>query len=567
MTSRFAAFDGGPEPADGGVPMASTMHAPILDSTALAPPPGPAAPAPRGTTTPAPPDTTATSREGAAEPETIDTASVEESLAATPEDGGLEAIEPALRRRRAVLIPAIASAVTDLLVIVGSMLLTYALSGGAKAWDGSAALGGDHSLALTLVAAIWMVALAGLGTYSSKNRGAKTMEYRRVVFASVAAAALSGLGFYLTRTPFSRAFFAILFAIGMVLLLAGRFVVRQVLHRMHRRGLLGRTVLLGGTPARIDELSRVLKRENWLGYKVVGGLTPKAPRGDHSPGGVPLVGETADTLDAVESSGADAVIFADGSFPSSKEFRRMSWDMEGNDEIEMMMAPSVTDIAEERIDVRPVGGLPLVHISGPAHRTKRLVLKRAFDIVVSSILLVIFAIPMAVLAVLIKREDGGDVLFRQRRVGQRGEHFTCLKFRSMVPDAEARLAQLKADQSDGVLFKMADDPRITKIGKLIRRYSLDELPQLWNVLRGDMSLVGPRPPLPKEVEQYGDDVHRRLAARPGMTGLWQVSGRSNLSWEETVRLDIYYVDNWSMLQDLSILTRTIKAVIGSDGAY
>ncbi len=171
-------------------------------------------------------------------------------------------------------------------------------------------------------------------------------------------------------------------------------------------------------------------------------------------------------------------------------------------------------------------------------------------------------------ALRVKLYDGGPVLFRQERVGKDGMLFSCLKFRSMVLDAEARLAELHAEHGyESGLFKLRADPRITKPGAWLRKYSLDELPQLANVLRGDMSLVGPRPPLPVEVAAYERDTNRRLDVRPGLTGLWQVSGRSDLSWEETVRLDLFYVDNWSMLQDLNILVKTVGAVMRTDGAY
>ena len=175
---------------------------------------------------------------------------------------------------------------------------------------------------------------------------------------------------------------------------------------------------------------------------------------------------------------------------------------------------------------------------------------------------------MGAVALAIKLEDGGPVLFKQPRVGRKGEIFDCLKFRSMSVDAEARLAELMAaNEGSGPLFKMTHDPRITGVGRFIRRFSLDELPQLWNALRGDMSLVGPRPALPTEVAQYDSDTRRRLDVRPGLTGLWQVSGRSNLSWDDTVRLDLYYVDNWSLIQDVMILARTAKAILGTSGAY
>jgi exopolysaccharide biosynthesis polyprenyl glycosylphosphotransferase len=232
------------------------------------------------------------------------------------------------------------------------------------------------------------------------------------------------------------------------------------------------------------------------------------------------------------------------------------------------VAPSVTDVAGDRIRVRPVGGLPLMHIEPPTAIEASRWGKRLFDVAGSLCLLLAFAPVFLVATLRVRLHDGGPVLFRQNRIGRDGRTFSCLKFRSMVLDAEERLAALHAQQGyENGLFKMENDPRITKPGQWLRRFSLDELPQLVNVLRGDMSLVGPRPPLPLEVERYEEDTHRRLRVRPGMTGLWQVSGRSDLSWSEAVRLDLYYVANWSMLQDLSILSKTFGAVFGTRGAY
>jgi exopolysaccharide biosynthesis polyprenyl glycosylphosphotransferase len=234
----------------------------------------------------------------------------------------------------------------------------------------------------------------------------------------------------------------------------------------------------------------------------------------------------------------------------------------------VIVAPSVTDISAERVKVRPVGGLPLMHIDKPRAVHASRAGKRVFDVVGSLALLVLFAPLFVIAAVWVKLHDRGPVLFAQERTGRDGSMFRCLKFRSMVVDAERLLPELHAltGHQDG-LFKMEDDPRITRPGRWLRRYSIDELPQLVNVLRGEMSLVGPRPPLPTEVARYARDTVRRLRVRPGMTGLWQVSGRADLAFDEAIRLDLYYVDNWSMLQDLTILARTLGAVLGSRGAY
>jgi exopolysaccharide biosynthesis polyprenyl glycosylphosphotransferase len=215
-----------------------------------------------------------------------------------------------------------------------------------------------------------------------------------------------------------------------------------------------------------------------------------------------------------------------------------------------------------------VAGLPLIHVTTPTLEGGQRVAKRLFDIAVSGLLIVLFTPLMFILAMLIKADSRGPVLFKQERVGIEGAHFKMLKFRSMVVDAEERLADLAhRNEGNGVLFKLKNDPRVTRVGGFIRKFSLDELPQLFNIFGGSMSLVGPRPPLPREVEAYEQDVRRRLLVKPGLTGLWQVSGRSNLSWQDSVRLDLYYVENWSLAGDLVILLRTIRAVFHSTGAY
>jgi exopolysaccharide biosynthesis polyprenyl glycosylphosphotransferase len=196
-------------------------------------------------------------------------------------------------------------------------------------------------------------------------------------------------------------------------------------------------------------------------------------------------------------------------------------------------------------------------------------LKTAFDRITASVALLLLSPVLLGVALLVRKDSAGPAFFRQTRVGKDGKSFTMIKFRSMYTDAEARLAELQQQNqnADGLLFKMRDDPRVTRIGRVLRRYSLDELPQLVNVLNGSMSLVGPRPPLPREVANYGDAVRRRLLVKPGLTGLWQVSGRSDLSWEDSVRLDLRYVENWSLTMDLQVLWKTCRAVLGGSGAY
>ena len=272
----------------------------------------------------------------------------------------------------------------------------------------------------------------------------------------------------------------------------------------------------------------------------------------------------------MQLTSADAVAVTATAAFGPTAVRRLSWDLEKTS-AELILAPALTDIAGPRVHTHPVAGLPLIHVERATYSRPTRIVKTAFDLFGASLLLLLLSPQMLTLAVAIKVSSPGPVFFRQERVGVQGRRFRMIKFRSMRVDAEALLEELRArqamDAGNSILFKIKDDPRITKVGKFIRRYSLDELPQLLNVLRLEMSLVGPRPPLAAEVAQYEADVHRRLLVKPGMTGLWQVSGRSDLDWDETVRLDLSYVENWSVTGDLVILAKTARAVMGSSGAY
>jgi exopolysaccharide biosynthesis polyprenyl glycosylphosphotransferase len=279
------------------------------------------------------------------------------------------------------------------------------------------------------------------------------------------------------------------------------------------------------------------------------------------------LGTLHSVVDAVRANGIKTVIVA-GSVGTERRFlKNLGWELEETG-TSLVLASQLTDIAGPRIHWRPIDGLPLMSVELPQYSGLPYFFKRLLDFIASAIAIAVFSPILLAVAVAIKLEDSGPVLFRQHRVGIRGTEFQMHKFRSMHLDADARVAELAAaNEGQGVLFKIKDDPRITRVGSFIRKYSLDELPQLFNVLAGRMSLVGPRPPLPREVAAYEDHTHRRLNVRPGITGLWQVSGRSNLSWEESVRLDLYYVENWSLAGDIIILFRTVKAVLTKDGAY
>ncbi len=465
------------------------------------------------------------------------------------------------------LLPSAAAVVVDLLVM--SLVVVLAALGRASLPVFTAAGDVDTLVALVGVPIVvgWVVVIALHGGYAAHVFGAGTLEYKLVVRGTLVAAGATGIVSFLARFQFSRGFFFLLIILGLPLLVLGRFVLRRALHATRRRGHLNQRVVVAGSTAQVDEVARVLSRERWLGYRVVGALLPRSEVAPETPGGVPVLGSTTRTREVVEEVGCDIVLFAGGAVDSARQMRRAAWELASSD-VQIMLVPSLTDVSGDRVRTRPAAGLQLMELEGPrAHRASR-VSKRVFDLLGAGALLVALSPVLAVTAIAIRRHDGGPVLFRQQRVGRDGEVFDCLKFRSMVIDAHDVVTDVpNMHDADHVLFKSAVDPRVTPPGRVIRRYSIDEMPQFVNVLRGDMSLVGPRPPLPSEVERYSAEMRQRLAVRPGMTGLWQVSGRSDLSWEDSVRLDLYYVDNWSIVQDLTILARTLSAVLSARGAY
>ncbi len=282
---------------------------------------------------------------------------------------------------------------------------------------------------------------------------------------------------------------------------------------------------------------------------------------------IPVMGTNRSLTDALTISKANAVIVTDTEHLGQDGLKSLTWELEGAD-VDLMVSPNVIDVVGPRIHLRGVANMPLIHLEGPQYADATRFAKIAFDKVLGTLMLLALSPVLILAAVAVKCGSPGPVLYRSTRIGVGGEPFGMLKFRSMVVNAEDQLQSfLDANDGAGPMFKMKDDPRVTRVGRFLRRYSIDELPQLFNVLKGEMSLVGPRPPLPSEVEAYEGHAGKRLLVRQGITGLWQVSGRSDLTWDETVRLDLDYVENWSMVRDLHIIWRTVRAVFSSDGAY
>jgi exopolysaccharide biosynthesis polyprenyl glycosylphosphotransferase len=423
----------------------------------------------------------------------------------------------------------------------------------------------NSAAALVLIPA-WLGLLAVSRAYERERLNVAAAQFRAIFEASVRMAALVAFLVYLTRTTVSRGFFLVALPGGFVALILGRAAARAVLHRARRRGHCLHRVLAVGTPSDVEHLIAELGRRDRHGLRVVGACVGSGDRVELACG-VPVVGTPAGARRAAADVGADTVAVTSTSVLGREGLRHLAWQLEGSD-TDLLLTPELTDVAGPRVHVRPVGALSLLQVSEPKFSGASRLFKAAFDRLLSAVLLLALTPLFAVVAVCIRIDSRGPVFFRQVRSGMGGKPFRVVKFRSMVPTAEDLLIDLTdANEGSGMLFKIHKDPRVTRVGKILRRTSLDELPQLWNVVRGQMSLVGPRPPLPTEVEQYGDDVRRRLLVKPGLTGLWQVSGRSDLSWEESVRLDLYYVENWSFLLDLTILARTVGAVAAGRGAY
>nr|WP_229663135.1 sugar transferase [Microbacterium album] len=409
----------------------------------------------------------------------------------------------------------------------------------------------------------WLIALALKDTRDFRIIGVGWAEYKRIVDASFVLFGLVAIGAFLLQVDLARGFLLVSLPFGVVILITVRWLWRQWIHVQRRQGRYAAKALLVGSPASVAHIARELQREPWIGYHVVGACVPTGRIGGTIPGTeIPEMGSVDAVPQALEASGADTVIVTSTDELPAEKVKQISWGLEAGRQ-HLVLAPSLADVAGPRIHMRPVAGLPLIHVETPRFSAGQRFVKRSLDLVASAVGVLILSPLLLALALVVKLTSPGPVLFRQIRVGYHGREFTMLKFRSMVVDAEARLAELRerADAGNEVLFKMRDDPRVTRVGKFMRRYSLDELPQLINVIRGDMSLVGPRPPLPREVEQYADHVHRRFLVKPGITGLWQVSGRSALSWDDTVRLDLSYVDNWSLMGDLVILFKTGRAAL------
>jgi len=422
-------------------------------------------------------------------------------------------------------------------------------------------------LVVTLLApVVWVLSCASVRAYELRFLGTGSEEFERIFNAGVRLLAATAVVSLALRLEPARLYVLIALPSTVVLTLLLRHLARQRLHRRRAAGESLHKVVVVGRERSCAELIRQLSRESQAGFSVVGACIDRTQGSEVE--GVPVVGTSTSIVAALRQTGADTVAVGAWSDLSQADLRRLSWQLEGSG-VDLVVAPSLTDVAGPRIHIRPVSGLPLLHVEEPEFSGIRRLLKNTVDRSVALLALLLAAPMLLTLAIVVRLTSRGPAFFKQERVGTEGERFTMYKLRSMYVDAEQRLAELqdRNERAEGLLFKIRDDPRVTPLGRWLRRFSLDELPQLINVVKGDMSLVGPRPPLQSEVKQYQTDVRRRLLVKPGLTGLWQISGRSDLSWDESVRLDLHYVENWSLALDAHILWRTAFVVLGRRGAY
>ena len=412
---------------------------------------------------------------------------------------------------------------------------------------------------------LWYGVLTVAGTRDTRVFGAGPEEYKRVFNSTLVVFAIIAFIGYILRFQVPRTYVVVLLPFGLVLLALSRWSWRQWLLVRRQHGEMTQDAIVVGSVEAIEHLAAVIGRNAVFGYRLSGACIT-SPNPPSHVAGVPVLGGARGLTGTVVKADPDAIIVTSSDAMHPDMVRRLGWDLEGYD-IEIIVAPSLANIAGPRVHIRPVAGLPLLHVEQPSYRGAQRWAKGALDRTGGLALVLLFSPVLLALAIAIKLTSSGPVFFVQERVGRDGKTFGMIKFRSMIVGADAMLTELQPDTGNVVMFKMRDDPRVTRVGRLLRRYSFDELPQLFNVLKGDMSLVGPRPPLVSEVSGYAAEARRRLLVRPGMTGPWQISGRSDLDWEETMRLDLYYVENWSLVGDMLILWKTFRAVVSSAGAY
>lgn len=424
----------------------------------------------------------------------------------------------------------------------------------------------DYTLLIALAVPIELALFWVYGLYEPRQVLGPVNEFKQVFHGVVAGVVLMFLSDSAFNLQLSRGWAFIALLSGFVIVGGERLVLRKALHFMRRRGGdLTRTIVLGTNHEALT-MARTLEREKWLGYQILGFVDDDGPTGDEFVDQTRVIGKTSEIRELIEERHVGLVLVAATAFEAGR-LNRLFWELQSMD-VDLQITSGTLDLMASRMIIQSVAGVPLLYVRRTGMDRTQRTLKRAIDVLGSFFGLIILSPLLLFIGAWIKKDSDGEAFFKQVRVGREGRLFTVWKFRTMVKDAEEQRAELEhLSEGPGLLFKLKEDPRITKVGGFLRRYSLDELPQLWNVLRGDMSLVGPRPALPAEVEQYDEWVRNRLQVKPGLTGLWQVSGRTDTSFSDYVRYDLFYIQNWSLSLDLWVLWRTLRAVLTAEGAH
>ncbi|MFC9660431.1 sugar transferase [Nocardia sp. NPDC127606] len=463
-------------------------------------------------------------------------------------------------------------AVTDVIAVFGAVAAAQVIRFGGPAapplaWPLPYEVG--YSVVSLALAAGWLALLHGYGSRTPQVVGTGTEEFRRLVSATLRLFGVLAILALLFRVEVARGYLAIALPAGLFALVAGRLAWRWRLRRWRAQGRCHIAVLVVGSPEAAHAMAAAFTGDPGSGYRVVGVCVPAGSVGAQfdTSDGPSVLGDDRSVLEAVRRSGADSVAVAATDHLGPAELRRMAWALDPLG-VDLIVAPGVADIAGARLTNRLVAGMPMLHIDPPRYGRAKSSRKALFDACFAATVLVLIAPMLAAIAIAVKMTSAGPVFYLSERIGRDGIPFRMIKFRSMLVDADNAVeALIERHGGNPLFFKVKDDPRVTAVGRFLRKYSLDELPQFFNVLRGDMSVVGPRPQVQREVDSYDGEMRRRLLVKPGVTGLWQVSGRSDLSPEDSVRLDLSYVENWSMVLDLALIARTIGAVTRGDGAY
>ena len=461
---------------------------------------------------------------------------------------------------------------TDIVVVTGSVFASQFLH--FQGFSTDSQVTGGHGLTYWMLSVgmvlTWVAALAINGVWDLKILGSGPSEYRRIMQASVYLFGFIAILAYLAMADVARGYLAMALPLGLLGLFGGRWVWRQLLSEYRRSGSHMNSVVVVGSRSSAVLLASGLRSAPGFGYQVSGLCLPArdACRANGTVDGFAVVGDLGDVMGAIELAGADTVAISASESFGSAQVRDLAWKLEGSG-VSLFLAPALTDVAGPRVHIKPIAGFPLMHVQEPLFRGPKLIIKTGLDLLVATCALLLLSPVLLLVAAAIKISDRGPVFFRHERVGIGGRSIRVWKFRSMRVNADLEKAGVRVASGQGgaVFYKSADDPRVTRLGRFIRRTSIDELPQLFNVLLGQMSIVGPRPLVPGEGAEIGNFVERRMLVKPGITGLWQVSGRSDVTAEERIRLDFYYVENWSVANDLLIMAKTVRTVLARSGAY